>query len=441
MVIHIPPDFDVHRIGRRKEDKELWETYKNFRQLMEVGQLIISEMRLDDLFGVIIEQTNRILDTDRSTLFLYDSGNDTLWSLVATGVDQGEIRIKSDQGIAGWTFQNQVPVRVDDAYADPRFNKEHDCLSGYRTSNILCIPICNRSAERVGVIQALNKRSGPFVDRDVEVLKALSHYMAIALENASLYRNIKQYSRKIEKTLVRIETLKRVKSELTKFVPGSVKKLIEDRPEGIPLKKEAREVSVLFVDIVGFAGLTERYDYRRVDEMVERHFGAYLDCIQNAGGEINETSGDGLMVIFDSAIVSDHAMAALKSGQDIIDENRRLNHENRYPWGDVRLHLGVNSGLALVGCTRIVSPAGARYTYTASGLVTVLAARIAALSSGVDLYCGEGAYRRVSSRCDAVHLGKRMLRNMAEPVNVYVVLDVPKFRLNVSDPDNGCGKK
>ncbi len=426
MEIYQHPEFDVSRLGRRKEDRELWAAYQNYQKLMAVGQLIISEMNLEELFEVIIAQTNHILGTERSTLFLYDKESDTLWSLVATGVEKGEIRIRSDQGIAGWTFQHRTVVHVNDAYTDARFSDAYDRISGFLTRNILCIPIQNRKGQRVGVIQALNKVKGAFIDQDIQVLHALSHYMAIALENAALYRDVKQYSKQLEETLVRIETLNRVKSELTKFVPHSVQKLIEDRPEGIPLEKEAREVSVLFIDIAGFASLTERYDHRLVNDMVERYFSAYLDCIQAVGGEVNETAGDGLMVIFDSNTVKEHAFAALRAGRAIVEENHRLNREAHYPWGGVKLHLGVNSGKALVGCTRIVSPAGDRYTYTASGLVTVLAARIAALSSGGDLYCGEETYRRISNRCSATHLGKKVLKNVAESADVYAISTVEK---------------
>ena len=422
MKIAFPPGFDINRLGRRKEDLELFEAYKNYRQLMEVGQLIISEMQLDDLFEVIIAQTNRIIGTERSTLFLYDNDSDTLWSLVATGVEKGEIRIKADQGVAGWAFQHRSVVQVDDAYADTRFSRTFDDLSGFRTRNILCIPIRNRRGDQIAVIQALNKADGAFTARDIDVLTALSNYMAIALENATLYREAKQYSRRLEETLVRIEILNRVKSELTKFVPHSVQKMIEDRPGGIPMEKEARDVSVLFIDIAGFSAITEKNDHRLVNDMVERHFSAYLDCIQAAGGEVNETAGDGLMVIFDSNVVKDHPGAALGAGLAILAENRHLNREAHYPWGDVNLHIGVNSGSALVGCTRITSPAGDRYTYTASGLVTVLAARIAALSSGANLYCGEATYQHVADRCRATALGKTAVKNVAEPVSVYAVM-------------------
>ncbi|MFH1981689.1 MAG: adenylate/guanylate cyclase domain-containing protein [Pseudomonadota bacterium] len=413
-------------IGRRRQDIEINEALQQYRQLMDIGQLITSEMDLNALFGVIIEQTNRILHIERSTLFLFDAAAGELWSLVATEMKSNEIRIPTDAGLVGWAFTHRTVAVVDDVYADERFNPDVDRATGFRTRNMLCLPIRNRQGEQIGVFQALNKIDGAFTVRDITVVSALSHYMAIALENAALYRDVKLYSQRLEETLVRFETLNRMKAELTKFVPHSVQKMLESRPEGIPLEKEARDVSVLFIDIAGFSAITERYDHRLVNDMVERHFSAFLDSIQANGGEVNETAGDGLMVIFDSNSVADHAGAALRSGLAIIAENRRINAEGRYPWGNVNLHLGVNSGTALVGCTRIVSPAGDRYTYTASGLVTVLAARIAALSSGKELFCGEETYRLVKDRCTATALGKSTVKNVAEPVSVYAVTALEK---------------
>lgn len=411
-------------IGRRRQDRETHDALGRYKRLMDVGLLITSEIDQNALFDIIIDQTNRILDTERSSLLLFDPARDELWSLVATGVKRAEIRIPSDAGISGWAFTHRTVAVVDDVYADERFNPAFDRATGFRTRNTLCLPIRNRKGEQIGVIQALNKRTGSFTVRDIELLSALSHYMAIALENAALYRDVRQYSRRLEETLVRIDTLSRIKRELTKFVPYSVQRMIEQRPDGILLEKETRDFSVLFVDIVGYSAISERYDHRRINDMVERHFSAYLDCIQANGGEINETAGDGLMVIFDTGRIGDHAAAAVRSGLAIAAENRRLNRTSTYPWGDVALHLGVNSGPALVGCTRIRSPAGDRYTYTASGMVTVLAARIAANAGDTVLYCGEETVRRLAGRCRSVRIGEKMVKNLAEPVALYTVTAV-----------------
>ena len=57
-------------------------------------------------------------------------------------------------------------------------------------------------------------------------------------------------------------------------------------------------MSILFIDIQEFSSISESHDPRVVNDMVEYHFSRYLDCITRHGGEVNETSGDGLMVIF-----------------------------------------------------------------------------------------------------------------------------------------------
>jgi len=406
---------------RRKEDVELRTANWQYRRLMDVGQLIISEVRLEELFRVIIEQTNLILHAERSTLFLHDKETDELWSLVATGMGNDEIRTPSDSGIAGWSFQHRTLVNVDDAYSDERFDSSYDEATGFRTRSLLCMPISNRQGEQIGVIEALNKEDGAFTSGDISVLSSLSNYMAIALENASLLRDVQQYSKQLEETLLRIETLSRVKSTLTKFVPHSVRQMVESQPDGTPLGKQEKDVSVLFVDIVGFSVITERYDQLLINDMVERHFSAYLDCIQENHGEVNETVGDGFMVLFETGDRKTHATAALRAGLAIVSANRWLNTVTSYPWGDVHLHLGVNTGKALVGCTRISSPAGDRYTYTASGMVTVLASRIAALSSNSELYCGGDTMELVSDICVGVSLGARKVKNVEEEVHLFRV--------------------
>ena len=71
-------------------------------------------------------------------------------------------------------------------------------------------------------MQTLNKNAGEFSNEDEELLRSISHYVTIALENSRLYEEVKDYSEELKNTLLRIETLERVKGQLTKFVPSSV---------------------------------------------------------------------------------------------------------------------------------------------------------------------------------------------------------------------------
>ncbi|MEW5910342.1 MAG: GAF domain-containing protein, partial [Thermodesulfobacteriota bacterium] len=153
--------------------------------------ILTSEMNLQSLFEIVIAQTNQLMDTERSTVFLHDAESKNLWSFVATGMGKDLIRIPDDAGVAGWVFQNNRAALINDAYADPRFLPDIDRKSGFRTRGILCIPLLNRSRQCIGVLQALNKSSGDFSPEDLDMLTSISHYVAIALENAKLYEELK----------------------------------------------------------------------------------------------------------------------------------------------------------------------------------------------------------------------------------------------------------
>ena len=406
-------------IGRRKEDFILRDQNHRYKQLFHVGQIITSEMNMHILFEIIMDQTNQIMGTERSTVFLYDSQSNELWSLVATGMGRNEIRIQADFGVAGWVFKSKTPLIINEPYDDPRFYSEVDKSTGFRTNNILSIPIINRQGDCIGVLQTLNKDSGDFTGEDIELLESISHYVAIALENSKLYEEVKNYSEELKSTLIHIETLERVKNQLTKFVPSSVAKLAEQDPDQLTHDKIPMDVSILFIDIVGFSGITENNDQRLVNDMVESHFSRYLECIKRHGGEVNETSGDGLMVIFKEDSFQSNAKGAVTAGLEIVSENNQLNKELSYPWGRVELHMGINSGQAWVGSTKMKSLTGERWTYTASGLVTVLAARIGALSDENRLFIGPETYECVEKYFDCESMGAREVKNVKEPIAIY----------------------
>ena len=407
--------------GRRIEDKVVRKRNSRFQELYNIGQTITSEINMEALFSIVMDQTNKIMNTERSTLFLYDDYTEELWSLVATDMDKNEIRIKKDMGLAGWVFQNKEQLIVNDTYNDSRFNLDIDRHTGYRTKNILCVPVLNRAEKCIGTLEVLNRHRGNFVDEDAMFLKSISDYVAIAVENARLYEDIKIYSDKLKTTILIAEKLKRAKQHLTKFVPASVAQILDQDPEKIMGEKVPMDVSVLFIDIQGFSGMMERFDQQLVNDMVETHFSKYLLCVDRHGGELNETSGDGLMIMFKSDVLANHAQEAVAAGLEIVEENRRLNQALSYPWGDIHLHMGVNSGEAYVGTTRMKSVTGDRLTYTASGIVTVLADRIGQLSENTRLFIGPETYAMVNNIYPCDFIGDCRLKNISESVSVFCV--------------------
>ena len=181
---------------------------------------------------------------------------------------------------------------------------------------------------------------------------------------------------------------------------------------------------MLFVDIAGYTRLAGRLDAATVERLVERYFGAFLDEILKNGGDVNETAGDGLMVIFQDADPRRHARSAVTTGLALLRRAREINAAE--PLDEpIALHVGVNSGRAAVGATKIEGTAGTRWTYTASGPVTNVAARLAALGDDA-IHLGEATTARLPSRIGLEDLGEVPLRNVEEPVRVY--------RLRVPEP-------
>lgn len=406
-------------ISRRADDILLRDKISKHELLFDVGQLITSQMDRNDLFEVIIAQTNKIMDTERSTVYLHDEEREELWSFVATGLEKDEIRMSSDDGMAGWVFQRKTPLMINDVQSDPRFYSAIDKKTGFRTENTLCMPLINRTGQCIGVLQTLNKHSGVFEGQDEELLGSICHYVTVALENSRLYEDVKRHAEALKRNLIHIETLEKIKGQLTKFVPSSVVKLVEQNPAQLTREKVPLDVTVLFIDIDGFSKITEGYDQRLVNDMVECHFSNYLACISEHNGEVNETSGDGLMVIFKEGPLESNAREAVAAGLGIVSENIRLNEVFSYPWGRVELHLGINSGEAWVGATKMKSLTGERWTYTASGLVTILAARIGALSGETQLYIGSETYKHVRDECVCEFVGANRVKNVTGEIPVY----------------------
>jgi len=193
--------FPDRGIGRRNEDFNVRKQIHKHHQLFEVGQTITSTMDFDKLFEVVMDQTNQIMDCRRSSVFLYDEKRKDLYSLVATGVQKNEIRIPADQGIAGWVFQNRQAVIIADVYSDPRFYSDIDLSTGFKTGNIVCVPLITKQDQCIGALQGLNKISGNFTEDDRNLLIAVSHYVSIACENARLYEDLKALDKARERVI------------------------------------------------------------------------------------------------------------------------------------------------------------------------------------------------------------------------------------------------
>ena len=151
---------------------------------------LTSELELTALLSRVVSEATRMLDCDRTTLFLNDEKTGELVSYVVDKLEVKEIRFPNHQGIAGAAFTSGESIRIPYAYADLRFNPAFDHQTGYFTRCLLCVPIFNKDGRTIGVTQSLNKRGGAFTPEDESRLRAFTAQIASALENAKLFSDV-----------------------------------------------------------------------------------------------------------------------------------------------------------------------------------------------------------------------------------------------------------
>ena len=170
-----------------QEDSRFDEAEEPYTAILNVARTLAAETNIDTLLKTVAEEITKVLDADRCTVFLLDKDKNELWSKVAPGLEIKEIRFSADSGIAGYSAKTGEIININDAYNDRRFNPDIDRQTGYKTKNMITMPIWNLKHEILGVFQVLNKAEGNFTEKDEETLLTIGSSVGIALENAKLF--------------------------------------------------------------------------------------------------------------------------------------------------------------------------------------------------------------------------------------------------------------
>ncbi|XP_047524274.1 probable 3',5'-cyclic phosphodiesterase pde-5 isoform X2 [Pieris napi] len=188
------------------------QEYDMYGFLLESVKSIFEDIEsLDHVMKRVLEFVQKLVKADRASLFLVDNKKSELvpplfdikyepCHLRANGEIQ-EIRLPLKRGIAGHVAVTGKNLNIADAYSDPRFNSEVDELTGYKTKNILCMPI-KVQGNVMGVVQMINKRNNSTFDqKDEMAFERFSTFFGLALQHAKLYHDILKQKLKYEVAL------------------------------------------------------------------------------------------------------------------------------------------------------------------------------------------------------------------------------------------------
>ncbi len=411
-------------------DRSLFRSRYDFRQTIEdLSRDLTAMLDLDEIANRLVHTVTQTLGVSRVALFLDDNDQNrhTLRAYAVAGEDAehlSNVHPSRDHPVLTLLAERPHGISRYDLEADPTLaQRAPGAIAAFDHLGMsLALPI-RFKGDLIGAFALGEKASGAiFTEADLELLRTLTNQSAVAIANARAYQSLEAKNTELRSALRKVELLENVKTHLSKFVPASVQRLIEQDPSSPALDKHEQDVSVLFLDIAGYTTLSQALDQAKVNYLVERYFSSFLDDIYANQGDINETAGDGLMIIFQDDDPEVHARAAVQTALSIRDKAERINNELQGEFEPVTVNMGINSGQAAVGSTKFEGAAGTRWTFTASGPVTNLAARIGAFAANDSIYVGEATARRLSDAFERRRLGQQSFKNVNEPVSVYEIL-------------------
>jgi len=214
---------------------------------------------------------------------------------------------------------------------------------------------------------------------------------------------------------------------LGQYVHPEIARLILADPETLTdLEGEHKVLTVMFTDIRQFSSICKmhRDSPQAVLRGLNRYFAEMVEVIEETGGYLNRTVGDGILAFFGAPnpLPNDGAEAAVRCGLEMLHRVEKLNHESRlFPEWEHPLQIGV--GIHTGGA--IVSNVGGKgkLEYSIVGHTANLAARIESETKAqeVDLLVSESTWKRISDRADLGKTGSFHPKNMDEEVKIFEV--------------------
>jgi len=145
---------------------------KNLETLIQAFEYISSPLEPEKILELVLEQISQLLNAEAGSIFLLNEKTKELELKVATNLSEeeiGKIKVPLGKGLAGFVAEKNQSVNIKDVSQDDRFYSNIDHITGFKTKNILTVPL-KTSNKIVGVLQALNKKDGNFFSEEDEIL-------------------------------------------------------------------------------------------------------------------------------------------------------------------------------------------------------------------------------------------------------------------------------
>ncbi len=178
-----------------KKDVQENTPQRELDTILRFGSLINSSLNIEDVLDHAMKWAEDFMEAEASSVYELDKERNEIFIRLARGEKKEPmrgIRLKVGEGIAGWVVKTGRPVVSQDVKKDKRFSDKYDKKTGFKTHAMICVPLIAKD-EPIGALQVLNKKSKkPFSQADFKLLTGMAHQIAVAMENAKLYRRLEE---------------------------------------------------------------------------------------------------------------------------------------------------------------------------------------------------------------------------------------------------------
>ncbi|APV50093.1 hypothetical protein BWI17_10595 [Betaproteobacteria bacterium GR16-43] len=317
-----------------------------------VALAMSSLMPVDTILDLIVENAKVVTKAEASSLLLVDEVTGGLRFHVAKGQAAKELAnviIPLGKGIVGAVAATGSPLLIEDAYADPRFDRSNDERTGFRTRQLITVPMMSKGVT-IGVVQAINKAGAElFGPDDLRLLESFAAQAAVSLENARLLDKTKRMADDLRVALENERNLSIEKQKMGAYIPKNVMDDIsKNREQKLALGGKTVLATVLFSDIKGFTALSEHMDPQAIVGFLNVYMTAMTEIVEAEGGFVDKFIGDGIMAIFAGGNPAKHASGAVRAGIRMQQRMAQMRKESTRLAG-MQMRVGVNTGDVVAG--------------------------------------------------------------------------------------------
>ena len=282
----------------RKAKEELNLEKVKLEEILSIEQGLNSIVHMEKLIDFVIDKTAKILEADKCSLIFFDANTQELAIKGSIGVDNQfivENKYNAENSITGFVVDKGIPVLVEDIETDERFSRQN--RPTYKSKSFISIPI-KLGDEILGVINVADKKSGDsdiFSEIDLKALIMIVRQVAIAIENAKIYKELNYLT--ITDPLTDIYNFR----HFSKTLDHEIKRL----------KRNKESLCLLLIDVDDFKSYNDTYGHLAGDALLKNMSKVLKETLRETDIACRY-AGDEFVVILPATDVSQAKIAAEK---------------------------------------------------------------------------------------------------------------------------------